>query len=79
MCLYPDCDNEAVTRGLCATHYGIARKLVKGGHTTWEELIAAGKAEDVSHHRRGVKFKGKAQAHFLTPQQLDAARAEANG
>ena len=33
-----------VSRGLCPTCYGFARILIEKGSTTWESLIARGKA-----------------------------------
>lgn len=34
----------ANVRGLCWTHYQVARTQIKKGNTTWEKLIAEGKA-----------------------------------
>ena len=73
-CMYPGCSNEASTRGLCANHYGIAGRLVKDGNTTWDKLIEDGKALPKRTTRRGVKFTGKAQQHFLTDEQITEAR-----
>lgn len=43
-CLYPGCkERGSCGRGLCGTHYHVARKLVKKGRTTWDKLIASGK------------------------------------
>ena len=38
-CLHPKCDREITTRGLCWTHYQTARRLVKKGLITYDELI----------------------------------------
>lgn len=43
-CLEPDCPRERSGMGLCTKHYMRARKLVEDGKTTWEELVAQGKA-----------------------------------
>jgi hypothetical protein len=37
-CLNPDCGIPAVGRGLCKPCYMLARKLVRRGDITWEEL-----------------------------------------
>ncbi len=42
-CLVPGCDNPAKTRGLCATHYMYAHRLVSRGKTTWSVLEQEGK------------------------------------
>jgi len=44
-CLFPNCDEVIKTRGLCALHYQYAYRLVKRGHTTWEELETQDKAK----------------------------------
>lgn len=43
-CLFPTCTRTSHSRGLCASHYSTAFKVVKRGRVTWEELVAAGKA-----------------------------------
>jgi hypothetical protein len=42
-CLTPECVRVALTRGLCAACYAVARGMVKDGVTTWEVLEANGK------------------------------------
>ncbi len=42
-CIYPGCERERVSRGLCNSHYNLATKLVKKGETSWEKMEAAGK------------------------------------
>jgi len=42
-CLVPGCNNPAKTRGLCATHYMYAHRLVSRGKTTWADLEKEGK------------------------------------
>lgn len=44
-CIYPECGKKRYARGLCATHYDSARKLVKLGKTSWEKLLENGKVE----------------------------------
>lgn len=39
------CARDAKTRGLCASHYVVARKLVKEGGKTWEQLEKEGKCK----------------------------------
>ena len=43
ICLVPGCEEQAKTRGLCATHYMYAHRLVTRGKTTWAELEKEGK------------------------------------
>ena len=43
LCLVPGCNEPAKTRGLCATHYMYAHRLVTRGKTTWAELEKEGK------------------------------------
>lgn len=43
-CLFPECSNPVVTRGLCQTHYVSASNLVRAKHTTWDKLIELGRA-----------------------------------
>jgi len=43
-CLNPACARASKTRGLCITCYGVARKAVKDGLTSWDVLIAKGRA-----------------------------------
>lgn len=42
-CLFPGCETEQRTRGLCSSHYNVAVRLVKSGVATWEELEERGK------------------------------------
>lgn len=41
-CLIGDCVLPAKTRGLCAYHYGMARKAIKAGTVTDADLVARG-------------------------------------
>jgi len=44
-CLYgSECSNAIKTRGLCATHYVVAARLVRKGWTTWVVLESRGLA-----------------------------------
>lgn len=43
-CLHPDCDLRAAARGLCYKCYSNAKYLVNMDKTTWDDLIARGKA-----------------------------------
>lgn len=63
-CLNPACENMAKTRGLCCTCYAVARKAVKDGQTTWEKLVAAGKA--LKRGERTGTLKAKARDWFLS-------------
>lgn len=45
-CLFPDCENTTVRRGLCHTHYNTAAKMINRKKTSWEILIRQGKATD---------------------------------
>ena len=48
-CLVPECDNTAISRGLCSTCARHAQRLVRQGLTTWKELIEKGKALPSQH------------------------------
>ena len=41
-CLIGDCVLPSKTRGLCAYHYGMARKAIKAGTVTDADLVARG-------------------------------------
>jgi len=43
-CLYPPCTKEPKSRGLCANHLVVARKLVASKKLSWANLEAIGKA-----------------------------------
>lgn len=45
-CLNPECQNQDYIRGLCSSCYSSAYGLIKRGKTTWEKLIAEGKAKE---------------------------------
>ena len=42
-CLAPKCEGLSHTRGLCPSHYHMARYYVAKGDVTWEGLEAQGK------------------------------------
>ena len=76
MCLFPECETPAATRGLCKTHYTTARSLVKAGHTSWDILIESGKVNDISHTRASRHLTGKNQQFFLTEEQIAKAKED---
>lgn len=43
-CIHPECGKPGRYRGLCHSHYSLAGYHVRSGNTTWDELIAKGKA-----------------------------------
>ena len=43
-CTIANCERKAAARGLCSHCYGLARKLMKGGTMTWEQLEEKGLA-----------------------------------
>lgn len=43
-CLVPDCGKKPYIRGLCNSHYPEACKVIQKKKTTWDKLVAAGKA-----------------------------------
>jgi len=54
ICLFPGCDHEVLSRGLCRTHYQNAHRLIKEGRTTWDILVANGKALPKGKTKKGV-------------------------
>lgn len=64
LCLFPGCAKKQNHRGLCYAHYATARRLVVAKKTTWEFLIAKGRA---STCKKGGKRGGVVMAHFLAP------------
>lgn len=44
-CLTEGCHTKAQWKGLCASCYGVAKKLIEKGQTTWEELTELGLAK----------------------------------
>ncbi|MDE2469450.1 MAG: hypothetical protein KGL35_12065, partial [Bradyrhizobium sp.] len=42
LCIVPDCTRPAKMRGVCASCYQNASKLIQRGGTTWEELERLG-------------------------------------
>ena len=55
-CLVPKCDNKVRARGLCPSHYAYTQYLVSEGKTSWEELVADGKALDSNANGRRGEF-----------------------
>lgn len=43
-CLVPACCDTEYSRGLCRRHYQSAGGMIKRGKTTWERLVALGRA-----------------------------------
>lgn len=43
-CLNPSCQRSPAHRGLCLACYVTAGNFVRKGKTTWEKLVAEGKA-----------------------------------
>jgi hypothetical protein len=60
-CLTPNCKGKYRGRGLCGSCYATAARLVSLGRTTWDKLIAEGKATGTN----GMKRRGELEAHFL--------------
>lgn len=53
-CLNPaHADRAAKSRGLCQSCYAAALSLIKKDETTWDDLIAAGKATEATQARSG--------------------------
>jgi hypothetical protein len=50
------CERAGGTRGLCASHYSIARELVKAERTTWEKLETDGRAKPRSVRHGATEF-----------------------
>jgi len=64
-CLYPDCEKPPKVRGLCQSHYSTALKLIKEELTTWEELVAAGKALEAKPFGNAGPRNSERRAWFL--------------
>ncbi len=47
-CLRPACGRAIYSRGLCRSCYLTALRLVQAQRTTWDALVAAGKAKDTT-------------------------------
>ena len=52
-CLNPNCKRVARSRGLCASCYATACRLVKRGDTTYDALVKAGKMCPTARVRTG--------------------------
>lgn len=57
-CLFPECEDEVYSRGLCNTHYCTASRLVGTKKTSWKKLESEGKCLP--------KSLGIVATHFLT-------------
>lgn len=66
-CLRPGCPRPPKHRGLCRNCYSCASRLVTKGKTTWDLLIATGKALDAKHP--GYNSSHHVQDWFLAPVQ----------
>jgi len=60
-CLNPGCDMRATCRGLCASCYRVAVKIVRCGVRTWKQLEAEGKCNPANR-----KLYGKTQRWLLS-------------
>ena len=63
-CLVPKCDKRPAARGLCHDHYSFAKRLIKKKQTTWDKLVASGKALP-------LKSNPELEAWFLSNNELD--------
>ena len=63
-CLYPDCTEKELIRGLCKRHYNVAYILIKSEYTTWEALTEKGCAKIVMK-KSGGKINEEAIKWFL--------------
>lgn len=55
-CLFERCWRAEVSRGLCNTHYQVAKKLIRDGRATWEQFERNGKS---------ARLKRQAEMWFL--------------
>lgn len=58
-CMTPGCDKKAVAswgKGICRSCYGVFKRMIDEGETTWDELVILGCCTD----------KQPARVHFLT-------------
>ncbi len=62
-CLREGCGRPAICRGLCASCYTTALRMVKNGKTTWEALEKAGKCVPSTGRGRG-SGSGKVEQWF---------------
>jgi len=78
-CLNPQCNNKAVTRGLCNTCYTMARRLIRKGVTSNKWLVANGKMLEANHNRpnKGAwLLKGTTEAICSLPENYWKTRCE---
>ena len=68
-CIFPGCTHVHDSRGLCSTHVGIARDLIRQGLTTWAELEFEGLA----------KPRGSTNARKGFIEELTRRRSEHGG
>ena len=52
ICIVPECNTIATTRGNCDTHYQQAHRLVRDKKTTWEELEKNGKVKSSNRSKK---------------------------
>lgn len=55
LCIFPRCKGKSVTRGLCARHYQMARRLIRVSDLTWEMLEEQGKCKKPNNITQGSK------------------------
>jgi hypothetical protein len=63
ICLFPECKDEAKTRGLCALHYQYAYRLVSRSKTTWKALEDTGKAKQATRSPKHVSAWFLGESH----------------
>lgn len=57
-CIFPGCGKPMRARGLCATHYDSALRLVRLGRVSWDTLVGRGKCRSVVGAETRAYFLG---------------------
>jgi hypothetical protein len=56
LCLIADCNRKAMSRGLCESHYSLAKFAVMRGETSWRELMDLGLCKVSNAYNRKAAF-----------------------
>ena len=73
LCIVPDCQRNAHSRGLCSSHYQTAWQLVTARRTSWRRLEQTGKALEAYSQKRAAK----SMDFFMGESSGNAGKGEA--